>query len=182
MRISRDRMAEWEHASPEHGLSEPLPDRDYSELNEQDEQLRIWLPDIAKAALEALAERDESSMTVYLTELFASYLYGYHEVVRMREGRFGLYEPSRARYSRMAATPEKLPSLGKNIVAIKVFVPEKIKIGLQTAAAKGGLTLGECTRRIICGFLFGWPYGLNNLDQFENDNLAAAAAWENDDD
>ena len=182
MRISRDRMAEWEYASPEHELAKPLPARDYSELNEQDEQLRIWLPDVAKAALEALAERDESSMTVYLTELFTSHLYGYHEVVRMREGRFGLYEPSRARYSRMAATPEIFPSLGKNIVAIKIFVPKKIKIGLQAVATQGGLTLGECTRRIICGFLFGCSYGLNTLNQFENGDLTAATDWENDDD
>lgn len=179
MRISRDRLAEWEHASLAHGLQELVPDRDYSELNVQDEQLRIWLPDVAKTALEALAERDESSMTVYLTEFFASYLYGYHELLRMRESRIGLYEPKRYKSSMMGAEAEPMPSLGKNIFAIKIFLPEKMKADLQSVAGAVALTLGECVRRLICSHLFGRMYGIPDLQvvcsQVEQ---TRAIAWE----
>ncbi len=93
MRIAREIMAQWAASAEATPLSANLiPERDYSSLNEQDEQLRLWLPDPARQALAEICERIDISMTVYLTEFFASYLFGIHEVMRMRDNQIGLYE------------------------------------------------------------------------------------------
>lgn len=44
MRISRDRMAEWELGNGGKGLSSLIPPRDYSGMNVQEVQLRISYP------------------------------------------------------------------------------------------------------------------------------------------
>ena len=93
MRISHDKMAKWQLGSQENALLPLIPPRDYSGLNRQNETLRVWLPEPAKQALQVICERLETSMTVYLTEYFAEYLYGYYELLGMREQRTGLYEP-----------------------------------------------------------------------------------------
>jgi hypothetical protein len=145
-------------------LSELIPPRDYSNLNQQDCQLRVWLPDPAKQALEELCEINEMSMTAYLTEYFASYLFGHHEVMRMRANRSGLYEPeSESRYCAIdpdgpEPEPEVAPNLGKNIFALKIWVPEKIKNGLRFQADRAGITLGEFSRSLICSHLFGCEF------------------------
>jgi hypothetical protein len=94
MRIARDVLADWVPGAEEGPLSANLiPASDYSGLNVQDTQLRIWLPDGAKQALTEIGDREGASYTVYLTEFFATYLYGYHELLKMRDTRTGLYEP-----------------------------------------------------------------------------------------
>ena len=178
MRISRDRMADWDIDKARQDLSELIPPRDYEGLNEQSEQLRIWLPEPAKIALEEVAERAESSMTVYLTEYFTSYLYGHHELQRMRESRSGLYEPSRVRYSMMSTETEFPPNLGKNIYALKIFVPEKIKVELQELAERASMTLGEFSRGLICAYLFGQAYGPRNAFELTTAEEIAATNWE----
>lgn len=180
MRISRDRMADWDIEKPRQRLSELIPPRDYEGLNAQSDQLRIWLPEPAKIALEEVAERAESSMTVYLTEYFAAYLYGQHELQRMREHRIGLYEPSQTRYSRMATRPEAPPNLGKNIYALKIFVPEKIKLELQRLAERASLTLGEFSRGVICAHLFGQAFGPKNAFELTAAEEYAANDWESE--
>lgn len=90
MRISRDTMADWQLKAGGKTLQELIPARDYSGLNRQGSQLRVWLPYPAKMALEAIAERENTSMTVYLTEYFVAYVYGHYELQRMRETRTGL--------------------------------------------------------------------------------------------
>lgn len=179
MRISRDRMANWAPGDQDVRLSHFIPARDYEDLNLQDEQLRVWLPDAAKLALEEVAERAETSMTVYLTEYFATYLYGYHELLRMRETRTGLYEPSRTKHSMMSAgLPEQPPKLGKNIFALKIFVPEKIKQGMQLLAIRAELSLGEFTRALICAHLFGCEYGPQKFVALGSEETLAASIWE----
>jgi hypothetical protein len=178
MRISRDRMADWNIEESRKGLSELIPFRDYEGLNEQSEQLRIWLPEPAKIALEEIAERAESSMTVYLTEFFTAYLYGQHELQRMRESRSGLYEPPRTRYSRMSTEAEGSPNLGKNIYALKIFVSKKLKVELQQLAQRVNMTLGEYCRGLICAHLFGQVFGPKNVFELASVEEDAAAAWE----
>ena len=93
MRIAREIMAHWGQTATDLVLSDGLiPQRNYAGLNIQDEQLRIWLPDSAKIALMEICNRLGMSITAYLTELFATYLYGVHEVMRMRDHQTGLYD------------------------------------------------------------------------------------------
>ena len=172
MRIAREIMAHWGQAATELALSDDLiPRRDYSGLNVQDNQLRIWLPDPAKIALMEICERLNISITAYLTELFATYLYGVHEVMRMRDLQRGLYDTDDIQF--LDADPyeawqieddgpefdEPVPEMGKNIFSLKIFLPAKIKFGLQQRADKAKAPLGKFARAMICAHLFGRDVG-----------------------
>lgn len=181
MRIPSDRVAEWQ-GNGQSCLPELIPVRNYEELNTAYEQLRVWLPHPAKLAMEAISERRGISMTAHLTEYFASYLYGYYELLRMRETKTGLYEPDRSKKSMMnTRAPAEPPNLGKNIFALKIFLPEKIKQGLQEQANKAQLTLGEFARALICAHFFGREYGPMLFVELSQDNVLRATDWEHDD-
>ena len=172
MRIAREIMAHWGQSATDLALSEGLiPQRNYAALNVQDEQLRIWLPDPAKIALMEICERINLSITAYLTELFATYLYGVHEVMRMRDQQTGLYDTRDLQF--LEADPfeggqpeddgpefdEPVPEMGKNIFALKIFLPAKLKLGLQQRADKAKAPLGKFARAMICAHLFGRDVG-----------------------
>ena len=172
MRIAREIMAHWGQAATDLALSDGLiPHRDYGGLNVQDDQLRIWLPDPAKIALMEVCERFGMSITAYLTELFATYLYGVHEVMRMRDHQKGLYDTDNLQF--LDANPyeggqtdddgpafdEPVPEMGKNIFALKIFLPAQMKSGLQQRADKAQAPLGKFARAMICAHLFGRDVG-----------------------
>jgi hypothetical protein len=172
MRIAREIMAHWGPATTDLALSDGLiPHRDYAGLNVQDEQLRIWLPDPAKTALMEVCNRLGMSITVYLTELFATYLYGVHEVMRMRDNQKGLYDTDDLQFLNAdqleneeieddgPAFDEPVPEMGKNIFALKIFLPAKMKLGLQQRADKAQAPLGKFARAMICAHLFGRDVG-----------------------
>lgn len=185
MRISYSTMAGLQ-LSTAGRLSELIPPRDYSGLNQQDCQLRVWLPDPAKQGLEELCEINEMSLTAYLTEYFASYLFGTHEVMRMRASRSGVYEPEpERRYSAMtpggpAPVPPAKPDLGKNIFALKIWVPGKIKQGLQFQAQRSKVSLGEFVRVLICAHLFGCEYLRIAFLNIGSEDLKVSESWEVD--
>jgi len=172
MRIAREIMAHWGQAAEDMALTDDLiPRRDYSGLHVQDEQLRIWLPDPAKIALMEICNRLGMSTTAYLTELFATYLYGVHEVMRMRDHQTGLYDtddmpfPDSDPFEEGRTEDdgpefdEPMPEMGKNIFALKIFVPSKIKFGLQQRADKAQAPLGKFARAMVCAHLFGRDVG-----------------------
>ena len=172
MRIAREIMAHWGQSATDLELSDGLiPHRNYSGLNVQDEQLRIWLPDPAKIAMMEICNRLGMSITAYLTELFATYLYGVHEVMRMRDHQTGLYDTEDLQFLDVdpyedrqteddsTAFDEPVPEMGKNIFALKIFLPAKMKSGLQQRADKAQAPLGKFARAMICAHLFGRDVG-----------------------
>lgn len=176
MRISSEIMAHWGESANEVTLSDTLiPQRNYTSLNVQNEQLRIWLPDPAKIALIEICNRLGMSLTAYLTELFATYLYGVHEVMLMRDHQTGLYDTNNLQFyddelsdyivieDDDPAFDEHLPEMGKNIFALKIFLPTKLKVGLQQRAKKSQCALGKFIRAMICAHLFGRDIGPNLL-------------------
>lgn len=163
MRISRERIANWPSSMNASQLPTLISPRNYSDLNNQEEQLRIWLPESAKQGLTVLSERTEVSMTVYVTEFFAEYLYGHYELQRMRELEIGLYEPRRSKSCAMSTASELPPSLGKSIFALKIFVPSKLKLDLQAYASRTELSLGQFCRSLLCAHLFGREFGLKDM-------------------
>lgn len=177
MRIAQNTLSEWRRSSEDTPLSSNLvPERDYSGLEVQDSELRIWLPDAAKQALAEICARADTTMTVYLTEFFALYLYGLHEVMRMRDTQHGLYKPVERRLGSAFGLPEEeqedeldpsfdepVPEMGKNIFQLKLFLPSKIKAGLQQRADQGDVALGRFVRAMICAHLFGRDVGPNKL-------------------
>lgn len=172
MRIAHEIVAHWGQSATNLELSDGLiPQRNYAGLNVQDEQLRIWLPDPAKIALMEICSRLGMSVTAYLTELFATYLYGVHEVMRMRDHQTGLYDTDDMQFLDVdphedgqteddgPAFDEPVPEMGKNIFALKIFLPAKLKSGLQHRADKAQAPLGKFARAMICSHLFGRDVG-----------------------
>jgi hypothetical protein len=172
MRIAREIIAHWGQSATDMALSgELIPQRNYAGLNVQDEQLRIWLPDPAKIALLEICNRLGMSLTTYLTELFATYLYGVHEVMRMRDHQTGLYDTDNMQLLDSGpyegaqpeddgpAFDEPVPEMGKNIFALKIFLPSNLKAGLQHRADKAQAPLGKFARAMICSHLFGRDVG-----------------------
>jgi hypothetical protein len=172
MRIAREIMAHWGQSATDLALSDGLiPQRSYAGLKVQDDQLRIWLPDPAKIALMEICNRLGMSITAYLTELFATYLYGVHEVMRMRDLQTGLYDTEDIQCFTAdqlesdeleddgLVFDEPIPEMGKNIFALKIFLPAKLKVGLQHRADKANSPLGKFARAMICAHLFGRDVG-----------------------
>jgi hypothetical protein len=77
-----------------------------------------------------------------------------------------------------AGVPEQSPKLGKNIFALKIFVPEKIKQGLQLVAIRAELSLGEFSRALICAHLFGREYGPQKFVALSPEETLVASTWE----
>lgn len=190
MRIPRELLAQWQSQADPHALSDGLIEaRDYAELQRQDAQIRLWLPDPARIGLEEICARMGVSMTVYLTEFFATYLFGVHEMLKMRDQGKGLYAKhnsddggtdGRAEEADAAAVPDAaaeenapefddpefddpVPEMGKNIFALKIFLPHTIKLGLQQRANVARVPLGRFMRSMICAHLFGRNVGVKAL-------------------
>jgi hypothetical protein len=185
------RIAQWiterRRSTSRNKLSELIPERDYAKLNQQDEELRLWVPEPVKLGLEKVSEQASLSLTAYLTEFFAAYLYGHYELLRMRGMDLGLYAPeekpklqgevtrSQSCYSDLSDEPEI--NLGKNIFPLKILVPAKLKTALIKHATKSGLTLGEFVRAIISAHLFGQTYAPRPKGRPKADE-ARANKWE----
>ena len=159
-------------------LSELIPERDYTGLNIQDEELRLWVSEPVKRGLEEISKRANRSMTAYLIEFFAIYLYGYHEVLRMREMNTGLYEPKRMQMNEEGPDDELEPNLGKNIFPLKIFVPLKLKSDLSKLAVRDDLTLGEFARTLISTHLFGQAYASRRKSTAKIGVVVRANNWE----
>lgn len=121
----------------------------------------------------------------YLREFFVVYLYGAHELLRMRAEETGLYyvpppipRTEQVFFSR-AATIDCIPGLGKNIVAIKIKIPQKIRDDLELLASRAGMPPSRYTRELLVSHFLGhtiWPERITVWAQDEEKN---ATDWEN---
>jgi len=159
-------------------------DRGIDNLFDNKAVLRLWLPVPLKVAMnQSLAEMGVTGAK-YLREFFVVYLYGAHELLRMKAEKTGLYfvpppaPDSGVRYS-CAAQIDCIPGLGKNIVAIKIKIPQKVKDDLELLANRADIPLGQFTRELLVSHFLGhtvWPERIAVWAQNEEKN---ATDWEN---
>lgn len=159
-------------------------DRGIFDLADNEAVLRLWLPVPLKTAMnESMAEM-EVTAAKYLREFFVVYLYGAHELLRMKAEKTGLYyEPpprpdSGIRYSR-TKTIDCIPGLGKNIVATKIYIPQKIKADFELLANRVGVPLSRYMRELLVSHFLGhtvWPERITGWIQEEE---CLATDWEN---
>lgn len=187
MRISRKKLESFQ-AITGGRVSSLIPPRNYGGFIWETSELRVWLPEAANQGLKEVCAIHETSITTYLTEYLATYLFGYHELLLMRANESGLYEVQ-ARELNVAldsmfclsfdCEPQPELNLGKNIFALKILIPTKIKEGLQFQAEKSHITLGELCRALICSHLFGRQYWGGQLKKSMLKGEPAAQEWEN---
>jgi len=157
------------------------------ELHENYAELRFWLPELCKQALDETVDFNQTTRSRYLRELFVAYLYGEHELLRMRTKKSGLYyEPpppspsdqsSEIRYSRVSAK-EVVPGLGKNIVPFKLFLPEKMKDDLQLFADKATIPLSTFVREVLISHLLGHTLWQERLRSWTPEEEEVGNNWE----
>lgn len=160
-------------------------DRGIYDLADNEAVLRLWLPVPLKTAMdEAIAEMGVTAAK-YLREFFVVYLYGAHELLRMKAERTGLYyvpppvpRSEQIMFSR-AATVDCIPGLGKSIVAAKIKIPQKIKDDLDLLANRAGVPLSRYTRELLVSHFLGhmvWP---ERIAVWARDEEKIATDWEN---
>ncbi len=171
-------------------LRQVIEREDIEKLHDNDDQLRFWLPEECKLALDEVLQCNHSTGARYLRELFVVYLYGEHELQRMRRHSTGLYytpppvsdaggNESSIRYSRVA-TVDTVPGLGKNIIPVKLFLPNKIKIDLQKLAEKAGIPLSTFVREILISHLLGHTLWQERLRSWSQEEELIGMEWEID--
>ena len=166
-------------------------DRGIHDLEENSDVLRLWLPEPLKRAMDECTTVMEVTASKYLRELFVIYLYGGHELLRMREENTGLYyisppsppappvpdSHSNVMFSR-AATVDCILGLGKNIVPVKIYVPPKIKADLELLAIRAEMPLARFIRELLVSHFLGhtiWPERMSAWSQNEE---KIASDWE----
>lgn len=148
-------------------------DRGIHDLANHDEVLRLWLPLPLRTAMGECMDVMGVPAAKYLREFLVVYLYGAHELLRMKAEDTGLYyvppppppsepaqySPGGIRFSR-ARTIDCIPDLGKNIVPVKLFLHKKMKADLEALANKADTPLGQFVREILVSHFLGhtiWP-------------------------
>ena len=142
-------------------------DRGIAHLNENDAVIRLWMSEPLRMAMDQTCNEISGSNSRYLREFLVVYLYGVHDLLKMRAFKTGLnYEPppvSRAdsgiKFSR-ASLDEVIPGLGKNLVPCKLLLPSKMKDDLQHLADQRSIPLGRFVREILVQHFLGytvWP-------------------------
>lgn len=146
------------------------------DLDTDDAELRFWLPEAGRVALDEVTEFLDVTEAFWLRATFLNFLYGEHEYRRMFAQRAEFFGPERflsrksesrsAMYS-VSPTPEDndtprpirrievIPALGKNLFPIKVYVPSQIKCDLQHAADDVKEPLSVFVRKLLLSRLLG---------------------------
>lgn len=138
---------------------------DFGDFRNHDTALKFWLPEAANEALEEMAGRSGLAMSELLRQLFATHCYGiyaYQVIVETMPGVFK--DPEPALFSRK---PDQLPvgqkridtywvpELGKNVMPVKVLIPQRMRYDLQLLADHVGIKLSQYIREIVIARLLG---------------------------
>ena len=142
-------------------------DRGITDLYTNNAELRVWIPEPLNVAMKEATVYLQETLSTYLRQLLAVYLYGVHELLCMSENETGIFHPEPPPEPRdydvvfsRARAVDYIPGLGKNIVPLKLFLHEKIKADLNVLADKAGLPLSQFVREILVSHFLGhtvWP-------------------------
>ena len=168
-------------------MADLVGDRGLLDLSTNSEVLRCWIPEKGKAALVEISTQTGTVAAKYLREFLVVYLYGMHELLKMQAEKIGLYfvppvvlnadEPPRVMYSR-TRTVECIPGLGKNIVPLKIHLPQRIKEDLQLLADRVGIPLSQFVREILISHFFGQTFWPDRLQKWTKEQEHIATEWE----
>ena len=165
-------------------------DRGLANLQGNDAELRVWMPEPLKLAMDEVVQYLEKTVSEYLRDLFIVYLYGSHELLCMFENKTGVFyspppEPSvenekqgQPLFSRSRSV-DFIPGLGKNIVPLKLFLHEKLKADLQATADKAGLPLSQFVRELLVSHFLGHTLWPERKQLFSPEQVKVATEWEN---
>ncbi|MEI2635819.1 MAG: hypothetical protein V9E92_03030 [Methylotenera sp.] len=151
-------------------------------------QLRIWLPEPLRVAMDQVAQHLDTTLSKYLREYFVVYLYGNHALMDMYKNQTGIfYKPPKENtldddfntpmFSRVRSV-EFIPGLGKNIVPFKIFLNAQIKTDLQKLADKSEMALSQFVREILVSHFLGHTVWPERQQMLIAEHIAIANQWE----
>lgn len=157
---------------------------DLSSLDGHDVAIKIWLPALVARTLKWVADYEGLSQSRWVRDRLLGYVYGCVAVLahqiraqRAAENRImfsrGLVDRGAGRWV------YKVPQLGKNTVAFKVWVSKQMRDDLEVLAKHAGVGLSPFVREAIVGDLLGRG-SLPERPQIMGVATDAATAWECD--
>lgn len=157
---------------------------DMSSLDEHDVAIKIWLPELVARTLKWVADYEGLSQSRWVRDRLLAYVYGRVAVLAhyIRTQRATEDRPmfSRRQVDRGAGRwIYKVPQLGKNTVAFKVWVSQQMRDDLEVLAKHAGVELSPFVREAIIGDLLGRG-SLPERPKIMGIPTDAATAWERD--
>jgi hypothetical protein len=155
---------------------------DLSNLDCHDVAIKIWLPEVVACTLKWMADYQGVSQSNWVRECLTAYVYGRATVVvqKIREERAAKNRPmfSRSPVDRAAGRwIYKVPQLGKNTVAFKVWTSQQMRDDLAVLAKHAGVGLSPFVREALVGDLLGRG-SVPERPQILGTPTDAATAWE----
>jgi hypothetical protein len=146
--------------------------------------IKIWLPELVARLLKSVTDYEGVSQSSWVRERLYGYLYGQAALLarRIRAKREGIETPMFSRKPVDRASGRwvyKVPQLGKNTIAFKVWVSQQMRDDLEILAKHAGVGLSPFVREAIVGDLLGRG-SLPERPEIMGVPTAAALAWERD--
>lgn len=168
---------------------------DISDLDSDPVAVKIWLPQSLAQTLRWAADHQGESQSEWIRASLTAYVYGRAAVLALR------IREERARRTRDGREPGgadtafargpvdrgagrwvyKVPQLGKNTVAFKLWIGKQVRDDLQLLARHASLELSPFVREVIVGDLLGRGT-LPERPEIIGPPTPAALAWESGDD
>ena len=147
-----------------------------------DTAVKVWLPEPGARLMKCVADIDGVSQSSWARECLFEYVYGRAASIayrlQQRQDAASLVMFSRSPVDRTKGRYiYKVPQLGKDIVAFKFWVNERLKADLEVLAQHAQIQLSPFVREAVLGRL----YGRASLPERPNAQVqptAAAADWE----
>ena len=171
-----------EHSRAEEGLLAQVPD--LSRLEDHEVAIKIWLPELVASTLKWAADYEGVSQSGWVRARLTAYVYGRVAVLalRIRAQRDKSHPPMFSRGVVDRGTGRwiyKVPQLGKNTIAFKVWISQQMRDDLDILAKHAGVGLSPFVREAIVGDLLGRG-SLPERPEIMGSPTDAATAWERD--
>ena len=173
-----------QHAQAKEGLLAQVSD--LSALDGQQVAIKIWLPEPLAQTLKWIADYEGVSQSHWIRAHLTAYVYGHVALLvrHLRSEKAPFHAPkfSRKPVDRGAGRwIYKVPQLGKNTIAFKVWISQQLRVDLEKLASHAGVGLSAFVREAIVGDLLGRG-SLPERPEIMGQPSTAAMAWERDDD
>lgn len=163
-----------------------VPDEALLDLMNQDSALKIWLPQPVAHLIHDQAGRDGISQSAWLRDLLNEYTYGRLTLQALREKQRKPTSESTMLFAvdhrgvvDAGKLVYKIPALGKNTSAFKLWLSSTLRDDLQALAEHANLTISAFTREVIVSALLGHASLPQRPELYESVS-EYALAWERD--
>lgn len=119
------------------------------------EPVKVWLPEPLDAALKQLTDIGFHSRSHYIREALFLYVYGCYAFEQMKAQEDGFFYVDDRHTTMFSRSPNRAPTLGKNSINYKIWLPTKLRNDLEGLAKDAGIALSHFVREVLISSLLG---------------------------